>query len=127
MKPTTIFLLASCVALSAATEEQINKRLAAQTGDTLIVDVDFGSVDVRANAGNEVVADVFRKVTRLSKDDEEAYLRARPVTFSQDGNTITIHSRTKSKASGSSRGRQSTEGKYTITVPAQFNVRLNTS
>jgi len=49
------------------------------------------------------------------------------VTFSQAANTLTIQSRAKSKIGWSWRGSQRTEGKYTITVPAQFNPKLKTS
>src|ERR1044071_2088659 len=117
MKLPTILLLAGCLASSAETEDKINKRFAVQSGGTLVVDVDFGSIEVSAKTGNEVVADVMRKVSRGNKEDEKAYLRQRPVTFSQDGNTITIQSRARSKVHESSHGRQRTEGKYTITVP----------
>jgi len=127
MKLTTTLLLASCLAVSAETEDKINKHFTVEPGGTLIVDVDFGSIDVSAKATGEVVAEVIRKISRGNKDDEEAFLAGHPVTFSQDGNTITIRSRAQSKRSQSSHGRQRTEGKYSITVPAQFNVQLKTS
>src|SRR5207253_6065602 len=126
-KITIILLLSSCLAVSAETEEQINKRFAVQPGGKLIVDVDFGSIDVSGKPSSEVVADVVRKISRGDKADEEAFLGGRPVTFSQEGNRITIHSRAKSKESGSWHGRQRTEGKYTITVPAHFDVQIKTS
>lgn len=124
MKLSSLLLLASCLALSAETEEQLNKRFAVQTGGKLVVDVDFGSIDVSTNATSEVIVEVLRKVSRRNKTDEEAFLRERPVTFSQDGNTVTVHSRGKSKEGWSWRGRQRTEGKYTISVPAQFNAQI---
>ena len=127
MKLTATLLLASCLAVSAETEDKINKHFAVEPGGTLIVDVDFGSIDVSAKATSEVVAEVVRKISRGNKDDEEAFLAGHPVTFSQDGNTISIRSRAQSKRSQSSHGRERTEGKYSITVPAQFNVQLKTS
>jgi len=42
-----------CLAVSAETEEQINKRFAVQPGGKLVVDVDFGSIDISANASSE--------------------------------------------------------------------------
>ena len=123
----SVALVAGCFALHAETEEKINKRFTVQSGGKLVVDVDFGSVDVTTNAGGAMTVDVFRKVTRASKSDEEEFLRERPVTFAQDGNTVTIQSRAKSRNIGFSFGRQRTEGKYTITVPAQFNAQIKTS
>jgi len=127
MKLASMLLFASCLALSAETQEQINKRFTVQPGGKLVLDVDFGSIDIRTNATSEVVVDVFRKVSRGSKADEEAFLAERPVTFSQDGHAVTVYSRAQSKESKSSRGQQRTEAKYTITLPAQFSAQLKTS
>jgi len=120
-------LLTGCLTVSAETEEQINKRFAVEPGGKLVVDVDFGTIDVNTNATGEVIVDILRKVTRGGRADEESFLAERPVTFSQDGNTVTIHSRAKNKPSWSWRGKQRTEAKYTITVPARFDAQLKTS
>ena len=127
MKSTLIVLLASCLVVFAETEEQLNKRFAVQSGGKLVVEVDFGSLEVNTNASNEVTVDVLRKVTRSSKADEETFLRDHPVSFSQDGNTVTISSRAKTKLSGWWHGSQKTEAKYTITVPAPFSAQLKTA
>jgi DUF4097 and DUF4098 domain-containing protein YvlB len=127
MKPTLIVLLASCLAVYAETEEQINKSFAVQPGGKLVVDVDFGSIEVNTNASSEVIVDVVRKVTRSTKADEDAFLRDRPVTFSQDGNSVRITSRAKTKLGNWWKGNQRTEGKYVITVPAPFSAQLKTS
>ena len=132
MKPSLSLLVASSLlagslAALAETEEQINKRFAVEPGGKVVVDVDFGSIEINTNATGEVTVDAVRKVSRGSKADEEAFLAARPVTFSQDGNTVTIYSRAKSKQSWSWRGKQRTEAKYTITVPARFDAQLKTS
>ena len=97
MKLIPLLLFAGCLAVSAETEEQINKRFAVQPGGKLVVDVDFGSIDISTNASSEVTVDIFRKISRRNKSSEEEFLRERPVTFSQDGNTLTIQSRAKSK------------------------------
>jgi len=127
MKLSPILLLVTCLVARAGTEEKINKRFAVQPGGRLVVTVDFGSIDVRTNATGEVVVDVLRKVSRSTQAEEEEFLADRPVTFAEEGNTVTISSRAKTKNTGSSRGRQRTEGNYTITVPAQFNVELKTA
>jgi hypothetical protein len=127
MKLSTIFLLASGLAACADTEEQISKRFAVQPGGTLVVDVDFGSIDVKKNDTSEVVVDVVRKISRSTKAEEEEFLADRPVTFTPEGNTVTIESRAKTKEAGQSRGKQRTECKYTITVPAKFNAQIKTA
>ena len=127
MKPILALLLASCLAAYAETEEHVNKRFTVQPGGKLVVDVDMGSIDVNTNATGEVAVEVLRKVSRGSKTDEESFLQERPVTFSQEGDTVTIRSRAKNKINGSWHGRQRSEAKYTITVPARFNAQLKTA
>ena len=127
MKPTLVLLLISSLAALAATEEQLNKRFTVQPEGKLVVDVDFGSIDVATHETGEVVVDVWRKITRKNKADEEEFLQDHPVTFSQDGNTVTVRSHRKEGSQSSSSGRSRTEAKYTITVPAQFNAQLKTS
>src|SRR5437879_2254792 len=85
MKLTLALLFAGCLVVCPETEERINKRFAVRPGGKLVVDVDFGSIDVNTNATGEVVVDVVRKVSRRNKSEEEAFLRERPVTFSEDG------------------------------------------
>ncbi len=114
------------VALQAATEEQINKKFDVKSGGAIVVDVDFGSIEVGTNATSEVLVDVWRKIGRGSKSDEEKFLKENPVNFTQDGDTVRISAKTK-KSSWSLLGRNSNEAKYKITVPAKFNARLGTA
>jgi hypothetical protein len=127
MKTTLILLLASSLAAWATTQEQLSKSFTAQPGGRLVVEVDFGSIEVTTNASNEVTIDVFRKVTRSSKADEESFLRESPVTFTQDDNVVTISSHAKTKLKNWWHGNQRTEGKYTISVPAAFGTQLKTA
>ena len=127
MKTTLILLLAGSMVASATTQEQLNKSFNAQPGGKIIVDVDFGSIDVTTNGSNEVNVDVFRKVSRSSKEDEEAFLRGHPVTISQQDNVVTISSHAKMKIGNWWQGNQRTEAKYSISVPGAFSAQLRTS
>ncbi len=126
LKPTVLLLLISSAAALGATEEKLNRQFAVQAGGTLVVEVDFGSLAVSTNGTSEVVVDVWRKIGRRKKADEEAFLRDNPVEFAQQGNTVTIRSHGGFNWSGSRSGRNLNEAKYTISVPAQFNARLKT-
>jgi hypothetical protein len=126
LKPTVFLFLISSVATLATTEETLNQRFSVQPGGTAVVEVDFGSINVSTNATGEVVADVWRKIGRKKKADEEAFLRDNPVKFTQEGNTVTIRSHGKANWSWAGSGRNQNEAKYTISIPARFNVRLNT-
>ncbi len=127
MKRMLLVLMAGCTIVWAETKEQINKSFTAQSGGKLVLDVDFGSIEIRSKAGNEVTIDVSRKVSRRTKADEEKFLAEHPVNISQEDGTVKIISRSKAKASGWFRGFQRTEAKYTILVPAEFDAQLKTS
>jgi hypothetical protein len=122
-----VALLIGSPTLRAETEETLDKTFAVSSGGTLVTDVDFGAIEVGTHAASEVIVHVWRKVSRKSKADEEQFLQDRPVKLSQDGDTVTIRSHRETKDNLFSRGSQRTEGKYTITVPAKFNVRLKTA
>lgn len=124
LKTCSVLLVLTAVSATAATEEKIDKRFAVQPGGTVVVDVEFGSIDVRTNATGEVAVEVWRKITRRKKADEEASLREHGVSFSQEGGTLTIRSRGESRRSWSLMGREQNEAKYTLSVPARFNVNL---
>src|SRR5882672_1460329 len=97
MKLTLLVLaLTSCAAL-AATEEQTNKTFQAASGGTLVVDVDFGSIEVSTNSAEVIAVHVWRSVTRSSAEAEQKYLAENPVVFAQEGNTVTVRSRPKVK------------------------------
>jgi len=120
-------LLASGLTVAAVTDEQITRNFDVQPGGKVVVDVDFGSIEISTNATSQVTVDIVRKVTRRNKADEENFLREHPVTFSQDGNTVTVSSKAKTKSNHWWRGNQRTEAKYTLTVPAQFNAQVKSA
>ena len=121
-----MILLITSLTVLGATEEHLNHRFAVQPGGAVVVDIEFGNVSISTNNSSEVVVDVYRKIGRKKKADEEAFFREHPVLFTQDGNTATIRSRTKTRNSFSSSGRIQNEARYTITVPARSNARLDT-
>jgi hypothetical protein len=127
MKLSPILLLATALVVRAETEEKLTKNFAVQPGGTIVVDVDFGSIDVNTHAANEVVVDVLRRVSRASQAEEEEFLADQPVTITPEGNTVTISAHAQTPGKRSSGGKQRTEAKYTITVPAKFNARLQTA
>jgi DUF4097 and DUF4098 domain-containing protein YvlB len=129
MKLTAILLALTSCAAFAATEEQLNKKFEVAPGGTIVVDVDFGAIDIATNSGSEVTVDVWRKITRKSKAEEEEFLQSHPVSFAQDGNAVTVRCRHQEEKSRWFKwgGGNRNEGKYTVAVPAQFNAKLNTS
>lgn len=128
MKLTIALCLLACGAAFAATEENIHKTFPVTSGGSLVVDVDFGSIDVSTNAASaEIAVDVWRKVTLKDKAAEEQFLRDCPVEFLQESNTLTIRERNKTSQHWFGTWHNRNEGKFTIRVPVQFNTKLRTS
>jgi hypothetical protein len=129
MKMILLVLVLTSCAVFAATEEQTNKTFQVAPGGTLVVDVNFGSIDVSTSSTGAVVVSVWRNVSRGSAEQEQKFLAENPVVFTQDENTVTIRCRPKLKESFHwfDGFANHNEAKYTIQVPAQFNARLNTS
>ena len=129
MKLTLLVLALTSSVAFAATGEQTNKTFQVAPGGKLVVDVNFGSIDVNTNSSDAVVVSVWRKVTRGSTEQEQKFLSENPVVFVQEGNTVTVRCRPnlKEKFHWFSGFENHNEAKYTIQVPAQFNARLNTS
>jgi hypothetical protein len=127
---TALSVLAAGSAL-AATEEQIHTNFTAAAGGSIVVDVDFGSIEVTTNAAPVVSVDVWRKITRKTQAKEKQFLADNPVTFTQEQNTVTIRSKHREGMTGwleSFSGRRNrNEAKYVLHVPPQFNARLGTS
>ena len=124
--PICALLLTVAVA-RAETVENIDKTFEVKPGGQLVVDVDFGAIEVATQSTDQVVIHVTRRVSRGAKPDEEAFLQDRPVTITQEGDTLTIRSKGITKNSWSWKGRQRVDGKYVISLPAKFNARLRTS
>ena len=124
-----LFALSFSVA-SAATEEKISKSFAASPGGALVVEVNFGSIEIVASPErSEATVDVWRKITRWSSSSEESYLKENPVEIIQDGTTLTIRARSKTRFSWSwfSSWRNRNEARYIVNIPEQFTTRLNTA
>ena len=129
---TTLTLVSlSTLTAFAATEENVHETKPAQAGGKLVVDVDFGSIDVTAGDNDKVVIDAHRKVEMSSKEKEQEYLAAAPLTISTEGNTVFVRAIRKHESLGRQSwrmtGHSKTEGHYAIKVPASFNLNLDTS
>lgn len=131
MKRTAIFflLLAGAFGLRslAATEDSVKTNFTAMPGGTLVVDVDFGSLQIATHSSSEILVDIERKVSMRTSERESAFLKDNPISITRSGSTLTIRSRKTSKISWNwSFGTQSTQARYLVTVPAEFAANLST-
>ena len=129
----TTLLLVSLTATGALakTEQNIHETRAARPGGTIVVDVDFGSIDLTAGENDKVVIDVHRKIDASSKSKEEEYFRRVPVTITTEGDKILVRATRKQETFARELwdmlGRHNSEAQYTLRVPATFNADLDTA
>src|SRR3984893_3232727 len=93
-----LFLL--CLAAAPAfalSEENVSQTLDGTPGGRLIVDVDFGTIDVSAGADDKVAVEAHRKIDSDNEAQEKEYLASAPVTVSKEGNTVTVRARRQNK------------------------------
>jgi len=125
---TLLLLVAATATASALSEENVNQQLDVAPGGRIIVDVDFGTIDVSAGADDKVVVDAHRKIDSDNETREKEYLAAAPVTVSKDGNTVTIRARRSQKDRNMNwSGRCNMDARYTVKVPKNFNSELRTA
>src|SRR5881394_321612 len=123
-----LFLLALAVSTAAAlTEENVSQTLDGAPGGRLVVDVDFGTIDVAAGPDNKISVQAHRKIDSDNDAQEKEYFASTPVTVSKDGNTVTIRARRKDKDKNMNwSGRCNMDARYTVKVPKSFNSELRT-
>jgi DUF4097 and DUF4098 domain-containing protein YvlB len=112
----------------AVSEQKVNEEFDCSSGGKLIVDVDFGVVEVTGHSEGKVIIDARRKIDASDEVMEKEYFAATPIVVTNEGNTVTIRSRRQgSDRSWSWRGNVNMDARYTVGVPKSFNVNLKTS
>lgn len=132
MKTTKIYLLvasfvfAAALMASAASEERFNRNVAAHRGGKLVVDVDFGKVDVSPGADDNVTVEAVRLVDFDNEAKEKEYLAAAPITLSVDGNAVTLREHAPKEARLNWPHHSRMDARYVIRVPKNFSADLQT-
>jgi len=128
-----LFRIALILALTVSTgwslsEENYTQQFAVGAGGKLIVDVDFGTVDVSAGTDTQVLVTAHRKIEFRDEAREKEYQAAAPIIVSLDGNTVTVRARgKKNRDLWNWGGNVNLEAEYTVKVPKNFNAELRTS
>ncbi len=124
---TLLLLFVAATTASALSEENVSQTLEGAPGGKLIVDVDFGTIDVSAGADDKISVMAHRKIDSDNQAQEKEYLASAPVTVSKEGNTVTIRARRQDKEHNLNwSGRCSMDARYTVHVPRTFNSELRT-
>jgi hypothetical protein len=123
-----LFLLVlAAVPAFALSQENVSQTLDGAPGGRLIVDVDFGTIDVAAGPDDKISVQAHRKIDSDNEAQEKDYFASTPVTVTKEGNTITIRARRQNKDKSLNwNGRCSMDARYTVKVPKSFNSELRT-
>ena len=125
LRTSFLFFVLTLIA-SAASEENVNQQKSAAPGGKLMVDVDFGTINVVIGADDKIVIEAYRKIDFGDEAKEKEYFAAAPVAISQDGNIVTVRAHcTKSKQFWRF-GHSEMDGRYTIHIPKRFEADLCT-
>jgi hypothetical protein len=122
-----ILLFVAVTTASALSEENVSQTLDGAPGGRLIVDVDFGTIDVSAGPDDKISIVAHRKIDSDNEAQEKEYLASAPVMVNKEGNTVTIRARRQNKDRNLNwNGRCNMDARYTVRVPKSFNSELRT-
>jgi Putative adhesin len=124
IRHSSFLLLFLATTAFALTEENVNITRDAKSGGKLMVDVDFGTIEVAPGDNDKVVVNASRKITASSKDKEAEYFASAPITVTADGNTVTV--RARRGKDWDEDGRVCNDARYSIHVPSTFDAELKT-
>lgn len=123
---TSFLVSIFALTVSAASEDNINKQIDATPGGKLIVDVEFGAIDVVRGVDNQVALDAHRKIDFSDAAKEKEYFSSTPVIVTRDGDVVTVQARSSKPNGWWNVGHSETHGQYTVHVPKKFETDLRT-
>jgi hypothetical protein len=112
----------------ALSEETVNKQFDVAPGGKLVVDVDFGTIEVTGGSEGKVTIDARRRIDSSDEAREKEYIAATPIVVTNEGNTVSIRTRRQDRERGWSwHGDVNMDARYTVRVPKNFHADLRTS
>lgn len=122
-----LLLLASVWPALALSEQRVGEDFDVSAGAKLVVDVDFGTIDVARGAENKIAVNVYRKIDGPNEAQEKDYLATTPLTIRKEGNTVVVNARCERRGKNWSWSGQTTmQARYTIRVPSEINAEVST-
>jgi DUF4097 and DUF4098 domain-containing protein YvlB len=123
----SLFVLFISLTAAVASEENLSRQIDVAPGGKLIVDVDFGTIQVGAGSDEKVVLEARRLVEFGNEAKEKEYLAAAPITVTQEGNVVTVRVRRHESWTNWHFGYSRMDASYTLHVPKKFDLDLHTS
>jgi len=105
----------------------MRKSFKVKPGGTLTIDSDRGSIHIRTGSANTVEAVITRRADVLGKQRGEDVIASFRIEINQDGNDVEITGKNPSRGGGFFDEMNRLRVEYTVTVPQQYNVNLQTA
>lgn len=122
-----LLLCALRTGAAGKTTDKVSQQLDISGGGKIVVDVDFGTVDITIGADNHVDVAAERVIDTDSEDREREYISAAPTTVTQEGNIVTVRARRQSGDRGwNHSGHCVMDAHYEVKVPKSFDADLRT-
>jgi len=113
---------------TATYEQNLEKSFPVTPGGKLVIQADMGAIQVATDNSDQFQLAVLRKVKGGTKAQADGLFADHEVTFSQEGNMITVIAKRKSQKSWSwGPGRPNLEVRYQARIPRRFDVDLRTA
>ena len=119
-------LVGGALSAFATSQEIIQRHLDTTPGGKLVVDVDFGTVEVTGGGDDKTLAINARRFVDIAdKAREKEFVEASPITISNENNVITIRARSNRQWRWHDTHTRM-EAHYSVQVPKNFNADLHT-
>jgi len=112
---------------SVSIDDSIQKTFSVDSGGTLEIDTERGSIEVRGISGNTVEIEVIRKVKTSDTTKAEKVLDNFKIEFKQSGKDVFVIGERAKKESIWDKIWNRLNIKFIVSVPEIYNVKLKTS
>lgn len=131
MKLLSCFLslaLLGAVSAEATIVRKVEKTFAVQPGGLLTIETQGGDVTVRPGAGDKVKVVAIQKIRAHSDAEADELLQKLQLEMTQSGNDVTATAKYEKRSWGVHFGSwPPVQVGFEVTVPANYNTKLNTS
>src|SRR6266576_3672277 len=110
----TLFVLLISLSASIASEDNLSQQIDVTPGGQLIVDVDFGTIQVGSSADGKITLEAHRRVEFGDENKEKQYLAEAPITVTKDGNVVKVQARRKESWTNWHFGHSRMDASYTL-------------
>jgi DUF4097 and DUF4098 domain-containing protein YvlB len=119
--------LLAVTAAQASIDNTIRKTFNVTPGGTLIIDADLGDISVNVAAGSAVTIDVVRRARTNSQSRANELYSKYDLSFTQEGSNVRVIGKYDHPFRFFDFFNDDLDVKFVVTVPARYNVNLDTS